>query len=230
MSRSIWLLPIESCEHHSFLLEWNKLSTLNPTRQTATWRLSLKEKVGHVAGYLLTSQHPVCHTVQTLPEGHITAVRQEVRGRMVVDGHIRARPHGYPRPVACLICWEPDRCRLIPPHWIASFANVEVLVADWVVHWAGQDPVRLCIESRHLEAGRQNDRSWTRLQFQTQKHVNSESRHRYGVNITHMETKMFPFCHGITGKNGIKITIDNHVYSSISKLSIYSTTKTQLQI
>lgn len=73
----------------------------------------------------------------------------------VPDVHIGAGPHGGRRLVPEVQCREPDGLCLVPPHWVGVVDDVEMLVADRVVHATGQDPVRLGIQPRYLDKRQQ---------------------------------------------------------------------------
>ncbi len=95
--------------------------------------------------YLSVSQHPVCHVPQSLPERDTGVVGKEVCRCAVADSHVGAGPHHGRRLVAGVQRREPEGLRLAPPHRVGVVADVEVLVADGVVHVAGQDTVRLSV-------------------------------------------------------------------------------------
>lgn len=73
----------------------------------------------------------------------------------VPDVHIGSRPHGGRRLVPEIQRREPDGLRLVPPHRVGVVDDVEMLVADRVVHAAGQDPVRLSIQACYLDKRQQ---------------------------------------------------------------------------
>lgn len=113
---------------------------------------SASEALSQVGFFHLSfPQHPLGHIPQPLLERHSRAVRKEVCRRAVPDVHIGAGPHGGRRLVPEVQCREPDGLRLVPPHRVGVVDDVEMLVADRVVHATGQDPVRLGIQSCYLD-------------------------------------------------------------------------------
>lgn len=75
----------------------------------------------------------------------------EVCSCAVSDGHVGAGPHHGCRLIAGVERGDPERLRAAPPHRVGVVADAEVLVADGVVHVAGQDTMRLCIKPSNLQ-------------------------------------------------------------------------------
>lgn len=69
----------------------------------------------------------------------------------VADNHVRAGPHHSCRLVARVERREPKGLCFIPPHGVTVVSDVEVFVTDRVVHVAGQDAMRFCIQPSYLQ-------------------------------------------------------------------------------